>query len=71
MGFRLTAKLPLSVTKPTCRRSVTSFVVVGVAVVVVVVAIFKGVTSCLHLSSQNLKNLAFRQIKLSQLKILR
>ena len=70
MGFRLTAKLPLSVTKPTCRRSVTSFVVVGVAVVVVV-AIFKGVTSCLHLSSQNLKNLAFRQIKLSQLKILR
>ena len=52
MGFRLTAKLPLSVTKPTCRRSVTSFVVVGVAVVVVV-AIFKGVTSCLHLSSQN------------------
>ena len=70
MGFRLTAKLPLSVTKPTCRRSVTSFVVVGVAVVVVV-AIFKGLTSCLHLSSQNLKNLAFRQIKLSQLKILR
>ena len=68
MGFRLTAKLPLSVTKPTCRRSVTSFLVVGVAVVV---AIFKGVTSCLHLSSQNLKNLAFRQIKLSQLKILR